>query len=187
MSVCKCCTGFAVWGPAFLCVSCGSWWQHSCFYYWLRMQPCQEIFSSRYTQSSKNRFGYWDTSSHNCVICVCACVCVSVWYEPTDADKACKPFVSESWKALTYTSPNLAELCTMNQTLCLPTPQGISCYQTQMITNNSWWSACCLYLITLLLTHAQEHRQTQKKASDDSFPVLPGKIKIKHTQSSTDF
>ncbi|TSK28061.1 Pseudouridine-metabolizing bifunctional protein C1861.05 [Bagarius yarrelli] len=48
---------------------------------------------------------------------------VPVWYEPTDADKACKPFVSESWKALSYTSPNLAELRTMNQTLCLPTPK----------------------------------------------------------------
>ncbi|XP_026991445.2 pseudouridine-metabolizing bifunctional protein C1861.05 isoform X1 [Tachysurus fulvidraco] len=48
---------------------------------------------------------------------------VPVWYEPTDADKACKPFVSESWKALSYTSPNLAELCTMNRTLLLPTPQ----------------------------------------------------------------
>lgn len=48
----------------------------------------------------------------------------AVWYEPTDADKACKPFLSESWKALTYTSPNLAELCTMNRTLGLPTPTG---------------------------------------------------------------
>ncbi|XP_062403096.1 uncharacterized protein zgc:136858 [Sardina pilchardus] len=47
---------------------------------------------------------------------------VPVWFEPTDADKACKPFLSESWKALTYTSPNIAELCTMNRTLGLPTP-----------------------------------------------------------------
>ncbi|ROL43935.1 Pseudouridine-metabolizing bifunctional protein [Anabarilius grahami] len=45
-----------------------------------------------------------------------------IWFEPTDADKACKPFLSESWKALSYTSPNLAELCTMNHTLGLPTP-----------------------------------------------------------------
>lgn len=48
----------------------------------------------------------------------------AVWFEPTDADKACKPFLSESWKALSYTSPNLAELCTMNHTLGLPTPTG---------------------------------------------------------------
>lgn len=47
---------------------------------------------------------------------------VAVWFEPTDADKACKPFLSESWKALSYTSPNLAELCTMNHTLGLPIP-----------------------------------------------------------------
>ncbi|XP_063052293.1 uncharacterized protein zgc:136858 [Engraulis encrasicolus] len=47
---------------------------------------------------------------------------VPVWFEPTDADKASKPFLCDSWKALTYTSPNLAELCTMNHTLGLPTP-----------------------------------------------------------------
>lgn len=47
---------------------------------------------------------------------------VPVWFEPTDADKACKPFLSESWKALAFTSPNLTELCTMNHTLSLPTP-----------------------------------------------------------------
>ncbi|XP_076879056.1 uncharacterized protein LOC143527632 [Brachyhypopomus gauderio] len=51
---------------------------------------------------------------------------IPVWYEPTDADKACKPFLSESWKTLTYISPNLAELCTMNQTLLLPTPKVLS-------------------------------------------------------------
>uniref|UniRef100_A0A3B4E9D4 Carbohydrate kinase PfkB domain-containing protein n=1 Tax=Pygocentrus nattereri TaxID=42514 RepID=A0A3B4E9D4_PYGNA len=49
---------------------------------------------------------------------------VPVWYEPTDADKACKPFLSDSWKALAYTSPNLAELYTMSRTLHLPTPEG---------------------------------------------------------------
>ncbi|XP_036424228.1 pseudouridine-metabolizing bifunctional protein C1861.05 isoform X2 [Colossoma macropomum] len=48
---------------------------------------------------------------------------VPVWYEPTDADKACKPFLSDSWKDLSYTSPNLAELCTMSRTLHLPTPE----------------------------------------------------------------
>ncbi|XP_066505362.1 uncharacterized protein zgc:136858 isoform X3 [Hoplias malabaricus] len=49
---------------------------------------------------------------------------VPVWYEPTDADKAGKPFLSDSWKALSYTSPNLTELCTMNHTLHLPTPEA---------------------------------------------------------------
>ncbi|XP_067292690.1 uncharacterized protein zgc:136858 [Pseudorasbora parva] len=56
------------------------------------------------------------------VCCIAQKHAVPVWYEPTDADKACKPFLSESWKALSYTSPNLAELCTMNHTLDLPTP-----------------------------------------------------------------
>ncbi|XP_027128831.1 pseudouridine-metabolizing bifunctional protein C1861.05 [Larimichthys crocea] len=48
---------------------------------------------------------------------------INVWYEPTDPEKACKPFLSDSWKSLSYSSPNLAELCTMNKTLGLPTPE----------------------------------------------------------------
>uniref|UniRef100_A0A8C2DPK4 Zgc:136858 n=1 Tax=Cyprinus carpio TaxID=7962 RepID=A0A8C2DPK4_CYPCA len=58
------------------------------------------------------------------VCCIAKKHAVPVWFEPTDADKACKPFLSESWRALSYTSPNLAELCTMNHTLGLPTPTG---------------------------------------------------------------
>uniref|UniRef100_A0A3Q1J5F9 Carbohydrate kinase PfkB domain-containing protein n=1 Tax=Anabas testudineus TaxID=64144 RepID=A0A3Q1J5F9_ANATE len=48
---------------------------------------------------------------------------INVWYEPTDLDKACKPFLSDAWKSLSYSSPNLAELCTMNKTLGVPTPE----------------------------------------------------------------
>ncbi|XP_029379574.1 pseudouridine-metabolizing bifunctional protein C1861.05 [Echeneis naucrates] len=48
---------------------------------------------------------------------------VSVWYEPTNPDKAGKPFLSDTWKSLSYTSPNLDELCTMNKTLGFPTPE----------------------------------------------------------------
>ncbi|XP_071753678.2 uncharacterized protein LOC139910311 [Centroberyx gerrardi] len=48
---------------------------------------------------------------------------INVWYEPTDSDKACKPFLSEAWKSLSYSSPNLAELRTMNKTLGIPTPE----------------------------------------------------------------
>ncbi|XP_031139138.1 pseudouridine-metabolizing bifunctional protein C1861.05 [Sander lucioperca] len=48
---------------------------------------------------------------------------INVWYEPTDSEKACKPFLSDAWKSLSYSSPNLAELCTMNQTLGIPTPE----------------------------------------------------------------
>ncbi|XP_066580345.1 uncharacterized protein LOC136771750 isoform X4 [Amia ocellicauda] len=47
---------------------------------------------------------------------------VPVWYEPTDPDKACNPFLSDSWKSLTYISPNLAELLAMNRTLGFNTP-----------------------------------------------------------------
>ncbi|KAM4573368.1 uncharacterized protein PAE49_008199 isoform 2-T2 [Odontesthes bonariensis] len=47
---------------------------------------------------------------------------INVWYEPTDAEKACKPFLSDAWKSLSYSSPNLAELCIMNETLGITTP-----------------------------------------------------------------
>lgn len=113
----------------------------------------------------KNRFGYWDTSSHNSVSSVCVCVfgCVSVWYEPTDADKACKPFVSESWKALSYTSPNLAELCTINQALCLPTPQGTPCYQPQMVADNWCWNYVLLVPHHIVLVWCSETQTDTKK------------------------
>ncbi|XP_075712019.1 uncharacterized protein LOC142748716 isoform X2 [Rhinoderma darwinii] len=42
---------------------------------------------------------------------------VPVCYEPTDIDKAAKPFISNSWTALTYISPNLQELLSINRTL----------------------------------------------------------------------
>ncbi|XP_041795277.1 pseudouridine-metabolizing bifunctional protein C1861.05 [Chelmon rostratus] len=48
---------------------------------------------------------------------------INVWYEPTDSNKASKPFISDAWKSLSYSSPNLAELCTMNKTLGIPTPE----------------------------------------------------------------
>ncbi|XP_041852692.1 pseudouridine-metabolizing bifunctional protein C1861.05 isoform X2 [Melanotaenia boesemani] len=47
---------------------------------------------------------------------------INVWYEPTDAEKACKPFLSDAWKSLSYSSPNMAELCIMNKTLGIKTP-----------------------------------------------------------------
>ncbi|KAM7414898.1 hypothetical protein PAMA_019626 [Pampus argenteus] len=50
---------------------------------------------------------------------------INVWYEPTDSEKACKPFLSDAWKSLSYSSPNLAELCTMNQKLGIQTPEEI--------------------------------------------------------------
>ncbi|KAL6106478.1 uncharacterized protein ACO6RY_10341 [Pungitius sinensis] len=49
---------------------------------------------------------------------------INVWYEPTDSDKASKPFLSDAWKSLSYASPNLAELCTMNKTLGFPAPDA---------------------------------------------------------------
>lgn len=51
--------------------------------------------------------------------------CVPVCYEPTDEGKASKPFLSDTWKALTYTSPNLLELRAMNQSLGNTVPQDL--------------------------------------------------------------
>ncbi|XP_047452891.1 pseudouridine-5'-phosphate glycosidase isoform X2 [Mugil cephalus] len=48
---------------------------------------------------------------------------VNVWYEPTSVEKVGKPFLSDAWKSLSYSSPNLAELCTMNKTLGIKTPE----------------------------------------------------------------
>ncbi|XP_039988917.1 pseudouridine-metabolizing bifunctional protein C1861.05 [Xiphias gladius] len=57
------------------------------------------------------------------VCCIARKHNINVWYEPTDSEKACKPFLSDAWKSLSYSSPNLAELCTMNKTLGIPTPE----------------------------------------------------------------
>ncbi|KAM4676558.1 uncharacterized protein O3C94_009010 isoform 1-T2 [Discoglossus pictus] len=50
---------------------------------------------------------------------------VPVCYEPTDEDKASKPFLSNSWTALTYISPNLRELISINKTLGFPVPSDL--------------------------------------------------------------
>ncbi|KAM8974460.1 uncharacterized protein RCH25_019869 [Pelodytes ibericus] len=42
---------------------------------------------------------------------------VPVCYEPTDIDKASKPFLSDSWKSLAFISPNMRELISINRTL----------------------------------------------------------------------
>ncbi|XP_072340739.1 uncharacterized protein [Scyliorhinus torazame] len=47
---------------------------------------------------------------------------IPVLFEPTDSISACKPFKSDSWKSLAYTSPNLMELRAMNEALGLPVP-----------------------------------------------------------------
>lgn len=50
---------------------------------------------------------------------------LNVWYEPTNSDKASKPFLSEAWKSLSYASPNLSELCNMAKTLGFPIPEAL--------------------------------------------------------------
>nr|XP_034983975.1 pseudouridine-metabolizing bifunctional protein C1861.05-like isoform X3 [Zootoca vivipara] len=50
---------------------------------------------------------------------------LAVCYEPTDVDKASKPFLSESWRALACISPNLRELRAINRTLGHPVPADL--------------------------------------------------------------
>uniref|UniRef100_A0A8D0G9H2 Carbohydrate kinase PfkB domain-containing protein n=1 Tax=Sphenodon punctatus TaxID=8508 RepID=A0A8D0G9H2_SPHPU len=47
---------------------------------------------------------------------------IAVCYEPTDENKASKPFLSDSWRSLTCISPNLRELRAINRTLGHPIP-----------------------------------------------------------------
>lgn len=63
-----------------------------------------------------------------------------VCYEPTDENKASKPFLSDSWKALTYICPNLQELKAINRTLGNPLPAGIEHSQESVV-------------LTLLISH----------------------------------
>ncbi|XP_070612428.1 uncharacterized protein [Erythrolamprus reginae] len=50
---------------------------------------------------------------------------LAVYYEPTDVNKASKPFLSESWRGLTCISPNLRELRAISQTLGNPGPTDL--------------------------------------------------------------
>ncbi|XP_077195958.1 uncharacterized protein LOC143838487 isoform X2 [Paroedura picta] len=50
---------------------------------------------------------------------------LAVYYEPTDVDKASKPFFSDSWRALASISPNLRELRAINRTLGHPVPADL--------------------------------------------------------------
>ncbi|XP_053112226.1 uncharacterized protein LOC128327452 [Hemicordylus capensis] len=50
---------------------------------------------------------------------------LAVCYEPTDVDKASKPFFSDSWRALTWISPNLRELRAIVRTLGHPVPADL--------------------------------------------------------------
>ncbi|XP_054845116.1 uncharacterized protein LOC129336129 isoform X2 [Eublepharis macularius] len=50
---------------------------------------------------------------------------LAVYYEPTDVDKASKPFFSDSWRALACVSPNLRELRAISRTLGYPVPADL--------------------------------------------------------------
>ncbi|KAM4618493.1 uncharacterized protein ACJ7VT_007871 [Polymixia lowei] len=71
---------------------------------------------------------------------------INVWYEPTDLTKACKPFLSDSWKSLSYSSPNLVELCMMNKSLGFPTPEVLPSSLDEVLN-------CALALSRPLLEH----------------------------------
>lgn len=73
-----------------------------------------------------------------------------VFYEPTDVDKASKPFFSDSWRALACISPNLQELRAIVQTLGHPVPAGENRWRW-------WWrrKKCFIYEFMELIWMSQ--------------------------------
>ncbi|XP_054689070.1 uncharacterized protein LOC129209141 isoform X2 [Grus americana] len=79
---------------------------------------------------------------------------LAVCYEPTDENKASKPFLSDSWKALTYISPNLQELRAINRTLGNPLPAELpsrleDVVQTAMALARPLLAHLCCVVVTL--------------------------------------
>ncbi|KAM6211891.1 uncharacterized protein WM294_004677 [Sarcoramphus papa] len=79
---------------------------------------------------------------------------LAVCYEPTDENKASKPFFSDSWKALTYISPNLQELRAINRTLGNPLPAELpsrleDVVQTTMALARPLLAHLCCVVVTL--------------------------------------
>uniref|UniRef100_A0A8B9TVF8 Carbohydrate kinase PfkB domain-containing protein n=1 Tax=Anas platyrhynchos TaxID=8839 RepID=A0A8B9TVF8_ANAPL len=79
---------------------------------------------------------------------------LAVCYEPTDENKASKPFLSDSWKALTYISPNLQELRAINRTLGNPLPAELpsrleDVIQTAMALARPLLAHLCCVVVTL--------------------------------------
>ena len=60
-----------------------------------------------------------------CILYICTLFLV-VWFEPTDRHHVRKLFMSDAWKHVTYTSPNLSEL----EQLVVHTRQMPDCRQT---------------------------------------------------------
>ncbi|CAB1313405.1 unnamed protein product, partial [Coregonus sp. 'balchen'] len=61
-----------------------------------------------------------------------------------------KHAVPDSWKALAYTSPNLAELCTMNKTLGLPKPSAAILQQSLLPSSVEEVLSCAMALTPLI-------------------------------------
>ncbi|XP_009558828.2 uncharacterized protein LOC104058943 isoform X2 [Cuculus canorus] len=79
---------------------------------------------------------------------------LAVCYEPTDENKASKPFLSDSWKALTYISPNLQELKAINRTLRNPLPAELpsrleDLVQTAVALARPLLAHLCCVMVTL--------------------------------------
>ncbi|CAL9696895.1 unnamed protein product [Knipowitschia caucasica] len=105
---------------------------------------------------------------------------MNVWYEPTDSDKASKPFLSEAWKSLSYTSPNLSELCTMNKTLGLEVPQALPESLDEVLELAMTLSRPLLeHLHCLIVTLGPYGVLVCGESKDDSIYLQPRKFKIK--------
>lgn len=93
-----------------------------------------------------------------------------VCYEPTDENKASKPFLSDSWKALTYISPNLQELKAINRTLGNPLPAGIEHSEESV-------------MLTLLISHNLDQERAFSSPSPMSVTLAYNTVGIRKQSS----
>ncbi|XP_069759704.1 uncharacterized protein [Narcine bancroftii] len=101
---------------------------------------------------------------------------IPVLFEPTDLTSACKPFVTDSWKALAYTSPNLMELRAMNQALGLPVPAELPSVMHEVIDVALGMSQPLLkYLQCVIVTLGQQGVLLCGRSEDGTISLQPRK------------
>ncbi|XP_067124021.1 uncharacterized protein [Centruroides vittatus] len=102
-----------------------------------------------------------------------------VWYEPTDIVQAKKPFLTEDWKSLTYSSPNYNELRMMYSCVSGKDLKSLESEEIERIPLETIIK-CCIqlseplmhYLHTLIVTlGAKGVLVVTKSTNDEKFPI----------------
>ncbi|XP_051886310.1 uncharacterized protein zgc:136858 isoform X2 [Pristis pectinata] len=93
-----------------------------------------------------------------------------------DFSSACKPFETDSWKALTYTSPNLMELRAMNQALGLPVLTELPSVMDEVIDVALGMSRPLLkHLQCVIVTLGKHGVLLCSRSQDGAIPLQPRK------------